>query len=248
MTLANFNSNFNWQLRMLKEAADCCGIIPDVPPTPPPPVVDCYWYGKLHDPNCFSFGAPFGGDWDLNGVGYTSGSWPTLMQNPPYGTVGNAMQYTDPLSGCGSFASSDFYFWTVVPSTVLTLPPLTGTDPTTLSPVSVTMLGPICTTKCYEGTFRVGTGSVNMIGFLSAEINASEYSMFVDLTDPGASLNLTTEIGRYYPSLPLSVTVTIVGPDEYTIRIDGLYSLGTEVYVYMDDFVTVGTLNEVPCL
>lgn len=39
MTLANFNSNFNWQLRMLKEAAECCGIVPVVPP----PRTCCYY-------------------------------------------------------------------------------------------------------------------------------------------------------------------------------------------------------------
>lgn len=319
MTLANFNTNFNWQLRALKQAADCCGIVPYVPPVPScycytitpdtgtetchvvytdcagvsqvvetntvdpiyicakegsvrvvcptgstvvttggtvicsvdancvPFVGDCYWYGKLHDPNCFGFGAPFGGDWILNGEPLTSGTWPNLMVNPPYGTVGNAMNYTDPLSGCGSFNYSDYYFWTVVPSTVLSLPPLTGTDPNSISPVTVPMFGPICIPKCYEGTFRVGTGSTYLIGFLTAEINAPEYSMFVDLTNFFASGNLTYEIGRYYPSPPLNVTVTIVGPDEYTIRIDGLYSLGNVVYVYMDDFITVGELFEIPC-
>ena len=36
MTLANFNSNFNWQLRALQQAAECCGIVPDLPPGPPP--------------------------------------------------------------------------------------------------------------------------------------------------------------------------------------------------------------------
>lgn len=245
MTLANFNSNFNWQLRMLKEAAECCGIVPDLPPTPPP-VGDCYWYGKLHDASCLGFFS-FSGDWDLNGVFYTTGLWPTLMQNPPYGTAGNAVQYTDPLSGCGSFANSDYYFWTVVPNTVLTLPPLTGTDPNTSLPVSVTMLGPICTPKCYEGTFRSGLGSFYLIGFNTAEINAPEYSTNVDLTSPSASSDLTAALRTYYPSPPLNATVTVVGPDEYIIRIDGVYSLGTEIYVYMDDFVTVGTLNEIPC-
>ena len=39
MTLANFNSNFNWQYRMLKEAAECCGIVPDLPPP-----TACYCY------------------------------------------------------------------------------------------------------------------------------------------------------------------------------------------------------------
>jgi len=36
MTLANFNSNFNWQLRALKQATECCGVVPNLPPTPPP--------------------------------------------------------------------------------------------------------------------------------------------------------------------------------------------------------------------
>lgn len=244
MTLANFNSNFNWQLRALQQAAECCGIIPDnVPPLPP---VDCYFYGKLHDPSCFNFFS-LSGDWDLNGVFYTTGLWPTLMQNPPYGTTGNAVQYGDPLSGCGSSQASDYYFWTVVPSTVLTLPPLTGTDPNTLLPVSVTMLGPICTQKCYEGTFRSVFGSIYLIGLNTAEINAPEYSMSVDLTQPTASLDLTNQLRQFYPSPPLNATVTIVGPDEYTIRIDGVYSLGTFILVYMDDFITVGTLNEIPC-
>lgn len=35
MTLANFNSNFNWQLRALQKAAGCCGIVPNLPPGPP---------------------------------------------------------------------------------------------------------------------------------------------------------------------------------------------------------------------
>lgn len=39
MTLANFNSNFNWQLRALQQAAGCCGIVPNLPPPTP-----CYCY------------------------------------------------------------------------------------------------------------------------------------------------------------------------------------------------------------
>lgn len=35
MTLANFNSNFNWQYRMLKQAAECCGVVPELGPSPP---------------------------------------------------------------------------------------------------------------------------------------------------------------------------------------------------------------------
>jgi hypothetical protein len=244
MTLANFKSNFNWQYRMLKEAADCCGIVPDLPPTPPPPVVDCYWYAKVHDTSCLQFN-PNIASWTLNGVDVFS-SWSTLMYNSPYGTIGNAQQYTDNLSGCGPFSFSEYHLWTVVPSTVLSLPPLVGNDSDN-NPVSYSMLGPICASKCYEGTFRSGLGSFIVYGINTAEFNATDFSFYVDLSDPGVNSAFTTELGRYYPSPPLNVTVTIIGPDEYTIRIDGLYSTSTVVYLYIDDGVTVGELYEIPC-
>ena len=245
MTLANFNSNFNWQYRMLKEAADCCGIVPDLPPAPPPPIVDCYWYATVHDPNCIGFGT-FAFDWTLNGEPVWTGLWPSLMQNPPYGSAGSALQYTDNLSGCGAYAYSDYYFWTVVPSTVLTLPDLTGND-SNGNPVTVKMLGPVCATKCYEGSFRSTLGSIFAIGFNTAEVNATDFSIVVDLTDPGASASFTTQLGQFYPSPPLNVIVTVLAPDEYNIRIDGLYSTGTVVYVFMDDGVTIGELYAITC-
>lgn len=68
MTLANFNSNFNWQLRMLKEAADCCGIVPP----PPPPVPKCLWLGNANNGgDTLSFENPittWAGDYYFNGV------------------------------------------------------------------------------------------------------------------------------------------------------------------------------------
>lgn len=245
MTLANFKSNFNWQYRMLKEAAECCGIVPDLPPAPPPPVADCYWYTKVHDNTC-SFFNPVSATWTLNGVDVFSG-WQSIMQNPPYGTVGNAIQYGDPLSGCGSGNLSDFYLWTVVPSTVPVLPILTGND-SNGNLVNYPMLGPICGRKCYEGSFRSSFGSTIVWGFNTAEVNApGNYSLFVDLTDPGVDSAFAAQLGQYYPSPPLSVTVTVLGPDEYNIRIDGVYSLGGAIYIYMDDNVTVAELLEVPC-
>ena len=245
MTLANFNSNFNFQLRALQQAAECCGIVPDLPPAPPPPVVDCYWFGKLHDGTCTQFNS-FPVIWTLNGVDVFSG-WNTLMTNPPYGTVGNAVRYTDNLAGCGPSSNSEYYFWTVVPSTTLTLSSLIGNDGNG-DPITVDMIGPICTPKCYEGTFRSAFGSTIVYGINTGEVNATEYSLFIDLSDPNVDINFAVALGQYYPSPPMTVTVTVVGPDEYTIRIDGLYSLGTQVNVYMDDAVTIGTLNEVPCL
>ena len=244
MTLANFKSNFNWQYRMLKEAAECCGIVPDLPPGPPPPVVDCYWYTRVHDDNCIAF-SPSITDWTINGV-IAFGGWELIMQNAPYGTTGNAIQYTDPLSGCGSFASSDYHFWTVVPASVTSLPDLTGND-SNGNPVSFSMVGPICDRKCYEGSFRSPFGSTNVIGLTTTELNAPEFSIFVDLTSPTANTDLATQIGLFYPSPPLTTTVTVDGPDQYTIRIDGLYSIGAQVYLYMDDFATTVTLNEIPC-
>lgn len=230
---------------MLKEAADCCGIVPDLPPGPPPPVANCYWYTKVHDNSCTFFN-PGSATWTLNGIDVISGSWPFIMQNPPYGTQGNAVQYVDPFSGCGSFNPSDFYFWTMVPSTVLTLPDLTGNDYNG-NPVSYPMIGPICDRKCYEGSFISVSGSSIVWGFSTAEINASEISLFVDLLSPTVNDDLTGQLRQYYPYPPLSATVNILRPGEYTIRISGVYSLGTEFYVYLDDGVTVGTLNEIPC-
>jgi hypothetical protein len=244
MTLANFNSNFNWQLRALQQAAECCGIVPDLPPGPPPPVTDCYWYVQVNDPYCIGFGFQ-SQDWSLNGLDYPSG-WFSLMTAPPYGTTGNGMSFDDPLAGCGSFTFSSYYMWTVVPPTTLTLPALTGFD-SLGNPVTYFMNGGICGTKCYEGSFRSVFGSIYVYGIITAELNASTYSIFVDLTSPTASADFTTELGKFYPAPPLNVTVTINGLDDYTIRIDGLYSLGVTVDVLMDDGITVGTLNEIPC-
>lgn len=309
MTLANFNSNFNWQYRMLKEAADCCAIIPssvtpcycytitavtgvcsvsylDSANTPQTvssgvdpvyicakegsvvatcapgdsvditggtvacsntlqcqPVVDCYWYGTLHDYSC-NFFNPNTAVWTLNGVDVFSG-WYSLMQNPPYGTVGNALQYNDPAFGCGPFNQSDYYFWTMVPSNVLSLPDLTGND-SNGNPILVRMSGPICGTKCYEKTFTVS--STILIGFTTTEINAPEYSLFTDLSSPAASINLTSQLGQYYAWPPLNVTVTEIVPfSEYQITIQGLYSNSNTVLFYFDDTSTVD-ITEVPCL
>jgi hypothetical protein len=44
MTLANFKSNFNWQLRALQQLTDCCGVVPNDPGPPPPPPTACYCY------------------------------------------------------------------------------------------------------------------------------------------------------------------------------------------------------------
>jgi hypothetical protein len=245
MTLANFNSNFNFQLRALQQAAECCGIVPDLPPAPPPPVVDCYWFGKLHDGTCSQF-STFTANWTLNGVEVFSG-WNTLMVAPPYGTVGNAIQYTDNLSGCSNIPN-DYYFWTVVPSTTLTLPSLIGNDGNG-DPITVDMFGPICDRKCYEGVVSLGkAGSPIVNGINTAEVNATDYSIFVDLLDPNVDINFAVALGQYYPSPPMTVTVTS-GPllGDRTIRIDGLYSTSATITVYMDDGNT-GTLNLVPCL
>ena len=68
MTLANFNSNFNWQLRMLKEAADCCGIIPPIPP----PVSKCLWLGNADIGDSWigfeNPSASWSGEYYINGV------------------------------------------------------------------------------------------------------------------------------------------------------------------------------------
>lgn len=246
MTLANFNSNFNFQLRALQQAAECCGIVPDLPPAPPPPVVDCYWFGKLHDGTCTQFNS-FPVIWTLNGVEVFSG-WNTLMTNPPYGTVGNAVQYTDNLAGCGPSSNSEYYFWTVVPSTTLTLPSLIGNDGNG-DPITVDMVGPICDRKCYEGVVSLGkAGSPIVNGINTAEVNATDYSIIVDLLDPNVDINFAVALGQYYPSPPMTVTVTsgpLVG--DFNIRIDGLYSTSATITVYMDDGNT-GTLNLVPCL
>jgi hypothetical protein len=45
MTLANFNSNFNFQLRALQQAAECCGIVPSIP-VPPEPI--CFYFGEYY--------------------------------------------------------------------------------------------------------------------------------------------------------------------------------------------------------
>ncbi len=246
MTLANFNSNFNWQLRALQQAAECCGIVPDLPPAPPPPVTDCYWFGKLHDGTCTGF-LSFSADWTLNGIPVFAG-WATLMQNPPYGTVGNAIQYTDNLTGCGSFSNSDYYFWTVVPSTTLALPSLIGND-SNGDPLTVDMTGPICDRNCYEGVVSLGkTGSTIVFGINTAELNATDYSIFVDLNSPTVDTDFAAALGQYYPSPPMTVTVTGGPlPTDRNIRIDGLYSTSATITVYMDDGNT-GTLNLVPCL
>jgi hypothetical protein len=46
--------------------------------------------------------------------------------------------------------------------------------------------------------------------------------------------------------MPLTAAVTVLGPNEYNIRIDGVYSLGTYINIYMDD-TTIATLNETTC-
>ena len=245
MTLANFNSNFNFQLRALQQAAECCGIVPDLPPTPPL-VFDCYFYTFITDPTCTAFNI-VAVEWELNSIPFSFG-WYNLMIASPYGTVGNGYQYTDPLNGCGAgvFNNSSYYMWTVVPSTTLTLPPLVGND-SNGNPVSYPMLGPICDRKCYEGSFRSGLGSTIIYGINTAEVNAGEYSFYVDLSLPSANLDFVNALGQFYPSTPIGVTITENAPGDYTIRIDGLYSLGTQVFLFMDDNITVGVLDEIPC-
>ena len=240
MTLANFNSNFNWQLRMLKEAADCCGIVPDLPPAP---VVDCYWYTKVHDNSCSFFNDVFAA-WDLNGQ--PTFNWSSLMVNPPYGTTGYAIQYSDNSSGCGFSSYADFYLWTVVPSTISSLPQLTGID-SFGNPVFYNMFGPICTPKCYVGTLFSSTGTSIINAFNTAELNVTDYSIFIDLLDPAVNFNFTNQLASFYPAPPLSVEVTVVAPNEYSIKITGLYSSSNTLYFFLDDFVSVGELYEVPC-
>lgn len=243
MTLANFNSNFNFQLRALQQAAECCGIVPDLPPEPPPPVTDCYWYVQVNDPYCTGF-SPFPQEWELNGLPY-SNVWSNLMIAPPYGTNGGGTNFADPLVGCGSFNYSSYYMWTMVPSTTLSLPALNGFD-SFGNPITYFMNGPICSTKCYEGSFSSLFGSSIVYGINTGELNASDYSIFVDLTSPSASSDFASQLRIYYPLPPLNVSVRVNAPNDYTIRIDGLYSLGAVVNVLLDDG-TIGVLNEVPC-
>ena len=242
MTLANFKSNFNFQLRALQQATECCGIVPDN--VPPAPAVDCYFYTFLYDPACFSFNITTT-DWVLNGFTFDMG-WNNIMVLPPYGTIGNGQAYVDPSSGCGAFNYSSYYLWTVVPSTTLTLPPLVGND-SNGNPVSYPMLGPICDRKCYEGSFRSGLGSTIIYGINTAELYATDYSFFVDLSSPTASSDFVNQLGIFYPVTPIGVNIIENAPGDYTIRIDGLYSLGVTVDILMDDGITVGTLNEIPC-
>jgi len=246
MTLANFNSNFNWQLRMLKEAAECCGIVPDLPPAPPPPLGDCYWYVQVNDPYCIGFGFQ-SQDWELNGLPFPVG-WNNLMIAPPYGTVGNGVLMSDPLTVCGPFNFSSYYMWTIVPSTTLTLPALTGFD-SLGTPITYFMNGGICDRKCYQGTVSLGkTGSPIVFGINTAELNASDYSILVDLTSPTVDTDFTAALGQYYPSPPMTVTVTGGPlPGDINIRIDGLYSTSAIITVYMDDGNS-WPLNQVPCL
>lgn len=315
MTLANFNSNFNWQLKVLQQAVDCCGIIPNLPPSTPcycyevtlisgtctveyidcagvfqstpigggdPSVIyvcaqegtvnavclaplnsavvtggtvvctdtsDCqpietYFYAKVHDPYCTGFGSLFA-TWTLNGLPVDFG-WNTLMTAPPYGTTGNAVNYPDPLSGCGPGGFNDYYFWTLMPAGTLSLPSLVGNDSNNL-PVSYPMLGPISQTKCYIGTITTAPGFSAIIGINTAELNTPDGYFYVDLTSPMAATFLQSVISFFYPAPPMNVTITVEGPNQYTIKIEGIYSLGTYIELYMNDYVTVGTLNEVIC-
>jgi hypothetical protein len=238
MTLANFNSNFNWQLRALQRAAECC-----TTEIGPVSTEKCYFYGKVNDPYCASFSA-LAQEWDLNGS--PPYAWSGLMINPPYGTEGNAYQFTEPGNPCGSYSYSSFYFWTMLPSYEVA-PPLTGFDSYGV-PITVSMLGPICGTKCYEGMFNLPF-SPFAYGFNTPEISTTDYSISVDLSSPTASTDLTNQLRFYYPA-PLTATVlyNTLGFGEVIIRIDGVYSTGGTFNILMDDGFTVGTLNEVPCL
>lgn len=240
MTLANFNSNFNWQLRALQQAAECCGIVPDLPPASQ----NCYFYTFFSDPNCAYFNS-ISTDWVLNGFTFLMG-WPNLMVTPPYGSTGNGVSYIDFSSGCGSFNASSYYMWTMVPTTTLTLPPLVGND-SNGNPVSYPMLGPICGTKCYEGSLISFTGTTYVYSIVTAEVNASAYSIFVDLSSPTASDDFVNQLSIFYPAASITVNIVVNAPNDYTIRINNLYSLSMQVDLFMDDGVSAGSLFEVPC-
>jgi hypothetical protein len=233
MTLANFNSNFNWQLRALQRAADCCTTVIG-------PVSDCYYYVQVNDIYCLSFSAQTQ-EWELNGLPFF-GNWYNLMVNPPYGPIGGATYTIDPLTGCGPFNASSFYFWTFAAAPP---PPLIGAD-SLGNPVSYFFNGPICGKKCYEGTIRSNFGSSIVYGMNTAEFNISDYTIFVDLLDPAVDVNFTNALSIYYGP-GASGSVVVVGPDEYTLTIRDINSLGTQVNIFMDDGVTVGVLNEIPC-
>jgi hypothetical protein len=76
MTLANFNSNFNWQLRALQQAAGCCGYLNNNVV-----INDCYNYFIFSNPDGF-----FG--WTIDGLSLISDNVGDVVM-PSYGGFGN---------------------------------------------------------------------------------------------------------------------------------------------------------------
>lgn len=227
MTLANFNNNFNWQLRMLKEAADCCGITPDIPQPPLPPL--CFWYlqpGDIYGTSWF----PFVQQYELDGV-LGDANWPAYFAStnwPIDPAIATGRYYRD-VSYPGFTEAVDPY-WVYVMSRVQPQS-VTGIDnfgfpidcnvyPTWCNWTAV------CEPTCYRSVI-IDNGDYRNIFFTGWQ--TSEIGPYVlpgyTIMDPNLPLLMTAELQRFYGPAA-AITIDNPNPDEYVVTVVNVYTNG----------------------
>ena len=210
MTLANFNSNFNWQLRMLKEAAECCGI---VPPPPPPPLCDNFRYATVSS----VFGASlynFTG-WTIDGLDFNS-NYVAVAASKGCSTNNPVTNLAEPFFGQEVIL---WYYGTVDP--VFTVLDDIG------NPIALNWKT-ICTKTCYEtqipGPFSFITDIVSGVDFVTFTIFPNKtWGANLDVSNPSD----IAAAEAYYKQLS-GASTTIVSTydainDLYTVQVRDVY-------------------------
>lgn len=242
MTLANFKSNFNWQYRMLKDAAECCGIVPDLPP--PPPAPSCFNYiclGDFYNNSFFDGFQP----WELtNSVSgthyaYNFPDWNFMMLNPPYG--GGFVFANDPffLTSANSIA----WMWVIQSGTP---EDLTGLDAYGNDITGFLSWRKECTPKCFQGEIDItGSPYVDYVGIISEFILRQPFQG-LDFTDPILSTSSLTSILQAFFGPAAYAVVTDLGSNIRSIQIYNIYTSLSQVDLYMSD-TAVYSLFEIRC-
>ncbi len=198
MTLANFNSNFNFQLRALQQAAECCGIVPSVPV---PPVPDCLYYSEFFDSSggCFSSGF-----WDFEGCLTDFTCFSSLYPNGYY------VQDAAPImfDGCSHLV--------VLSQNNTTPPDINYTNG--LGFPAVQGWTPLCKFGCVQTTSFRPTNPVDRMVFCGISIFFSSYGGNLDFTDiPLSEIILFAAIRTYFPTCT-GVNITDDGAGNITIQ------------------------------